>query len=99
LFNLASVAAEGRFERSALSKIGPRLERRYRRAYEAGARLDPLLIRRWEVLHAVHGWAQIEYLNAGGFDGESSSAQTRMPAGVVDFLRSRLEHALSDVGG
>jgi aminoglycoside phosphotransferase (APT) family kinase protein len=99
LFNVASVAAEGRLERSALSMVGPRLERRYRRAYESGARLDSLLLRRWEVLHAVHGWAQIEYLNAGGFDGESSSGQARLPAGVVDFLRHRLDEALADVDG
>lgn len=95
VFNVAAVAAENRFERTALRLVGPRLERRYRRTYEQGAALDPVLLRRWEVLHAVHGWAQIEMLHAGGFDGESSSEGRHVPAGVTTFLRTRLEAALA----
>lgn len=99
LFNVAAVAAESRLERTALRLVGPQLERRYRRAYEPRARLDPVLLRRWEVLHAVHGWAQAEMLHAGGFEGASSAEGVRVPAGVIAFLRHRLEQALAALEG
>ena len=95
LFNVAAIAAESRLERGVLRFVGPRLERRYRLTYEAGAELDPSLIRRWEVLHAVHGWAQIAMLHAGGFEGASSADPAKVPVGVVDFLRSRIDLALA----
>jgi len=95
LFNVASIAAETRLERAALRIVGPRLERRYRRTYEAGAALDPALMRRWEVLHAVHGWAQVAMLHAGGFEGASSADATRIPMGLIDFLRVRIDQALT----
>ena len=99
LFNVAALAAEGRLERAALRRVGPRLERRYRTAYESEAPLDPMLMRRWEVLHAVHGWAQVEMLHRGGFDGETSADASRVPVDLVPFLRGRMEEALADVGG
>ncbi len=95
LFNMASIAAESRFERAVLRAAGPRLAHWYRRTYEAGAELDPEMIRRWEVLHAVHGWAQVAMLHAGGFDGSSSADPAKVPIGVIDFLRSRIANALA----
>lgn len=95
LFNLASIAARSRLERGVLRVVGPRFERRYRRTYQAGAALDPALMRRWEVLHAVHGWAQVAMLHAGGFDGASSADPAAVPVGVIDFLRSRIDAALA----
>lgn len=96
LFNVASIAAETRLERAVLRIVGPRLERRYRHSYEARSSLDPSLLRQWEVLHAVHGWAQIAMLHAGGFEGASSAEATKVPVGVVDFLRARIDLALSN---
>ena len=49
----------------------------------------------WEVLHGVHGWAQVEMLHAGGFDGSSSAEPGQIPLGVRDFLRARVEGALA----
>ena len=95
LFDVASIAAETRLERAALRFIGPRLERRYRLTYAAGAPLDPALIRRWEVLHAVHAWAQVAMLHAGGFEGASSADAAKVPVGLIDFLRLRIDLALT----
>lgn len=91
LFHMASIAAESRVERAALRAVGPRLARRYRQTYEAGAALDPQMMRRWEVLHAVHGWAQVAMLHAGGFEGSSSADAANVPLGVIDFLRGRID--------
>jgi aminoglycoside phosphotransferase (APT) family kinase protein len=94
LFHIAAIAASSAIERTALRVAGPRLASRYRRAYEAGAPLDPERLGAWEALHALHGWAQVRMLHAGGFDGESSSDQGRVPVEVGDFLRGRFEAAL-----
>ena len=88
LFHIAAIAADGAVERAVLKLAGPRLSRRYLKTYEAGARLDPTRMCMWEVLHGVHGWAQVEMLHAGGFEG-SSSAQ----AGPDPAERSRLPRA------
>ena len=95
LFNLAAIATQSRAARAILQFVGPRLERRYRMTYEARAALDPVLLRRWEVLHAVHGWSQVVMLHAGGFEGTSSADPTKVPSGVIDFLRSRIDTALA----
>jgi aminoglycoside phosphotransferase (APT) family kinase protein len=95
LFNIAAIAAHTRVERIALRLVGPRLERRYRRTYLAGATLDPVLLRRWEVLHAVHGWAQVAMLHAGGFKGSTSADAAGVPVSLVDFLRGRIDQALA----
>jgi aminoglycoside phosphotransferase (APT) family kinase protein len=94
LFHLAAIAANGRVERTALRLVGPRMAGRYRSAYEAGSALDQGRYRAWEALHALHGWAQVRMLHAGGFDGESSSEAGRIPLEVGDFLRGRFEAAL-----
>ena len=94
LFHIAAIAASSAVERTALRIAGPRLARRYRRAYEAGAPLDGGRMRAWEALHALHGWAQVATLHAGGFEGASSSEQGRIPLEVGDYLRGRFEAAL-----
>ena len=91
LFHVAAIAADGAVERAALRIAGPLLARRYRRTYEAGSALDPELLRRWELLHAVHGWAQVEMLRAGGFDGASSASPDAVPDDVLRFLQGRVE--------
>jgi aminoglycoside phosphotransferase (APT) family kinase protein len=97
LFHIAAVAATKAVERAALELAGPRLARRYLRTYEAGAPLDRRRLRTWEVLHAVHGWAQVEMLHAGGFDGETSTAPARMPLSVRDFVRDRARRGLASL--
>ena len=94
LFHIAAIAASGAVERTALRIAGPRLARRYRRAYESASALDDERMRAWEALHALHGWAQVLTLHAGGFEGESSSEQGRIPASVGDFLRGRFDAAI-----
>jgi aminoglycoside phosphotransferase (APT) family kinase protein len=93
IFHIAAIAASGTVERAALRVAGPRFAGRYRRAYEASATLDPQRLRVWEALHALHGWSQVRMLHAGGFDGESSSDQARVPAELGDYLRGRFEAA------
>jgi aminoglycoside phosphotransferase (APT) family kinase protein len=94
LFHVAAIAATSAIERAALRIAGPRLSRRYLRTYGAGAPLDPERLRLWEVLHAVHGWAQVEMLHAGGFDGSSSAEAAQIPRSVATFLQGRIEQAL-----
>jgi aminoglycoside phosphotransferase (APT) family kinase protein len=94
LFEVASIAATSAVERTALRVAGPRLATRYRRAYEAVAALDPERLRTWEAFHALHGWSQVRMLHAGGFEGQSSSEQGRVPLQLGDFLRRRFDAAM-----
>lgn len=100
LFRVASIAATSSVERVALKLAGPRLVRRYRRAYERAHALDARRMSVWEALHAIHGWSQILTLHAGGFDGASRSAgdEQRAPLEVGDWLRARVDQALADLG-
>jgi len=98
IFHIAAIAAGSAIERFALKMAGPRLARRYRRSYEVGASLDPERMRQWTVLHAVHGWAQVEMLHAGGFDGSSSADAARIPASVGAFLQRRVNEELAAIG-
>jgi len=95
LFRVASIAAERRVERRALEAIGPAMARRYDRAYQRTAPLDPARMRAWEAIQALQGWAQVVTLRGGGFDGESSSDAARVPAWVADFLQARVESVLA----
>jgi aminoglycoside phosphotransferase (APT) family kinase protein len=95
LFHIAAIAAGSAVERAILKVAGPRLSRRYLRTYEAGASLDAERMRMWEVLHGVHGWAQVEMLHAGGFEGATSAQAGQIPLSVRDFLRARVESALA----
>jgi aminoglycoside phosphotransferase (APT) family kinase protein len=95
LFHVAAIAAGGAVERVVLRVAGPRLSGRFLRTYSAGAPLDPDRMRIWEVLHGVHGWAQVEMLHAGGFEGASSAEAGRIPLSVRTFLRARVERDLA----
>lgn len=95
LFQIAAIAANSRVERVALRLAGPRLARRHRRTYEKVAPLDPGRLRVWTALHALHGWSQVVMLHAGGFDGETSADQGRIPPEVGTYLRGRFEQALA----
>lgn len=95
LFHVASIAADSMAERVALRFAGPRLAERYRHTYEADVPLDAGRLRTWTVLHAVHGWAQVEMLHAGGFDGSSSAEAGRIPISVGTFLRRQIQSALA----
>jgi aminoglycoside phosphotransferase (APT) family kinase protein len=86
LFHVAKIAASSTVERQALRLAGPWLSKRYLRAYRKGASLDAERMRVWEVLHGVHGWAQVEMLHAGGFDGASSAEASSIPVEVGEFL-------------
>jgi aminoglycoside phosphotransferase (APT) family kinase protein len=97
LFHIAAIAAGSAVERGVLKIAGPRLSRRYLRTYERGAALDTERMRVWEVLHGVHGWAQVEMLHAGGFDGASSAEAGQIPLSVRDFLQGRVQRALADL--
>ena len=97
LFSVAVIAAGSPVERAVLSRVGPRMARRYLRLYERHAPLDRKLLSVWEVFHALHGWAQLEMLHAGGFDGESSSAVDAVDPRVKALVRERFESALAAV--
>jgi aminoglycoside phosphotransferase (APT) family kinase protein len=95
LFHVAALAADNGLERFALQRVGPRLARRYRRTYEQGVLLDARRLTAWEALHALHGWAQVVMLHAGGFEGTSSASAADVPVALADYLRDRIEAALA----
>jgi aminoglycoside phosphotransferase (APT) family kinase protein len=95
LFHVARIAASTTIERQALRLAGPWLANRYLRTYQKGAALDGERMRVWEVLHGVHGWAQVEMLHAGGFDGASSAESGRVPADVGHFLERQVADRLA----
>ena len=95
LFSVAVIAASSPIERAVLGRVGPRMARRYVQAYEQHAPLDQDLMKVWEVFHSLHGWAQLEMLQAGGFDGESSSTPDAVDPGVTALVRQRFEAALA----
>ena len=95
LFHVARIAASSPIERQALRLAGPWLSKRYLRTYRAGAPLDEERMRVWEVLHGVHGWAQVEMLHAGGFDGASSAEASSIPLEVGEFLERMVERRLA----
>ena len=95
LFHVARIAASSAVERQALRLAGPWLSKRYLRTYRARSPLDDGRMRVWEVLHGVHGWAQVEMLHAGGFDGASSAEAASIPVEVGEFLEALVEHRLA----
>lgn len=97
LFHVAALAATGRIERAVLGRAGPAMARRYERAYARNVTLDPERMLAWEALHAVHGWAQVELLHAGGFDGASSADPARVSVALADHLRGRVQQVLADL--
>lgn len=97
LFEVAAIAADNAVERALLRRAGPRLARRYRSRYRLVAPLDPDRMRCWEALHALHGWAQVRMLHAGGFADASSSAggEGRVPPALADWLRARFDASIA----
>ncbi|MGK2950519.1 MAG: phosphotransferase family protein [Acidimicrobiales bacterium] len=95
LFHVAALAAGSAVERVVLQRVGPRLARRHRRTYEAGATLDPRRLMAWEAMHALHGWSQVVMLHAGGFEGSSSAEAADVPLALAGYLHIRLEQALA----
>ena len=98
LFHIAAIAANCAVERAVLKVAGPASSRRYLRTYEAGRPLDADRMRVWEVLHAVHGWAQVEMLHAGGFDGASSAEAGPDPAERARLPPRRVQRPLASSG-
>ncbi|HEX5616572.1 MAG TPA: phosphotransferase [Acidimicrobiia bacterium] len=94
LFRAAALAADNRLERIALARVGPVLGRMYLRAYQRSAPLDATRLRRWEALHALHGWAQIRSLHAGAFD--EGGARADVPEAMADWLAQRFARAMAD---
>ena len=94
---VAPIAASSAVERLALRAAGPWMARAYRRAYEARTPLDPGRLRRWEALHALHGWAQVVMLHDGGFAGSSSAdgREDAVPLALAEVLQARVEAALA----
>jgi aminoglycoside phosphotransferase (APT) family kinase protein len=92
LFRVAAVAATSRAERVLLRALGPRLAARYLRCYSARLPLDRDRLDRWEVVHLLHGWAQVRALHAGiiGRDRE----RERVPPTLAPWLQRRLERRL-----
>jgi aminoglycoside phosphotransferase (APT) family kinase protein len=95
LFHVARIAASSAIERQALRLAGPWLSKRYLRTYRSGASLDDERMRVWEILHGVHGWAQVEMLHAGGFDGASSAEAASIPVEVGEFLEQLVVRRLA----
>jgi len=92
LFRAAALAAGNRLERVVLARIGPVLSRMYLRAYQRESPLDARRLRRWEALHALHGWAQIRALHAGAFDDDGERAD--VPLVMAAWLARRFERAM-----
>jgi aminoglycoside phosphotransferase (APT) family kinase protein len=93
---VASIAASGRLERTAIRWAGPPLARRYARTYVAGRALDEGRLRRWTGLHALHGWSQVVMLHADGFAGASSAdgRQDEVPLELASVLRAEVEASI-----
>lgn len=93
LFRVAAVAATSSAERLALRVAGPQLARLYLRTYDREWPLDRERLARWEIVHLLHGWAQVRALHAGiiGRDRE----RDRVPPALADWLRTQLERRLT----
>ena len=52
-------------DHAVLKRAGPRLPPALSEPYAAGVPTRSHPASAWEVLHAVHGWAQVEMLHAG----------------------------------
>ena len=93
LFELAAIAASSAAERAVLRRVGPWLNRTYRRAYDEAKPLDPHRLALWTPVHLLHGWTQVRALHAGLF-GDSGAA-ARVPPALVDELQRRFDAALA----
>ena len=91
LFRMAAVAGGSAAERVALRMIGPVLASVDLRAYTKRRAVDRDRLRRWEALHLLNGWAQIDSLSDPNL--ESSAAGQSFPKWIVRSLRRRLDRA------
>ena len=98
LFQLAAIAAGSPVERRVLGVLGPRLARRYLRAYRIHAPVDDRRLAAWTPVHLLHGWAQALGLREGAFDGRAPGQADRLPPGFVDLLEHKLQAALATLG-
>ena len=98
LFQLATIAASSPVERRVLGVMGPRLARRYLRAYRIHAPVDDRRLAAWTPVHLLHGWAQALGLRDGAFDGAAPAQAHRLPPGFVDLLEHKLDAALAGLG-
>lgn len=94
LFEVAAVAASGRAERAVLGVAGPRLRRRYERAYRALLPVDDARLAWWLPIHLLHGWAQSIAAEADMF-GDGGTVAGRLPPDLTDTLRARFEASLA----
>jgi aminoglycoside phosphotransferase (APT) family kinase protein len=92
LFRVAAVATTSPTERALLRGLGPMLAARYLRCYSDQLPLDEERLSTWEVVHLLHGWAQVRALHAGiiGRDRE----RERVPPALSTWLQRRLERRL-----
>jgi aminoglycoside phosphotransferase (APT) family kinase protein len=97
LFHVAAVAATSSTERALLRGLGPMLARRYLHRYSAQLPLDRQRLDTWEVVHLLHGWAQVRALHAGiiGRDRE----RERVAPALASWLQRRLEQRLDAASG
>jgi aminoglycoside phosphotransferase (APT) family kinase protein len=93
LFRFAAVAGGSAVERVVLRLVGPVLSFLYLRAYTKRRTVDRNRLRRWEALHLLNGWAQIDSLADPGV--ESASAGQTIPDWIMRSIRRRLERALA----
>lgn len=93
LFRVAAVAASSATERALLKAVGPRLASRYLRRYARQLPLDEERLATWEVVHLLHGWAQVRALHAGliGRDRE----RDRVAPSLAPWLQHRLDRRLA----
>lgn len=92
LFRVAAVAAGSQAERVLLKGAGPMLAMGYVRRYSAQLPVDRERLVTWEVVHLVHGWAQVRALHAGliGRDRE----RERVAPTLAPWLQRRLDRRL-----
>ena len=98
LFQLAAIAAGSPVERRVLEVMGPRLARRYLRAYRIHAPVEDRRLAAWTPVHLLHGWAQVLGLREGAFDGADPGGADRLPPGFAHLLERRLDVALAALG-
>jgi aminoglycoside phosphotransferase (APT) family kinase protein len=96
LFRFAAIAGGSAAERAVLRTVGPVLAFFYLRAYDKRRAVDRSRLRRWEAVHLLNGWAQIDSL--ADPDLESASAGQKIPDWVVRSIRKRLERTLKRSG-
>ncbi len=94
LFEVARVAASSPPERAVLGAAGGWMRTTYLDAYRARRPIDGERLRRWQAVHALHGWGQVVALHAGLF-GEAGAASRNVPPELAPWLRARFEASLT----